>query len=197
MQKNVLVPYDRYKRLLSNLKNGYSQEGAEVVERYGLHELPPKTIENPVEGEQKFEEPSKGDNSRQDTVDIEHLLTLFPKSMVGRAHLLIKYIRPFLTWNKKGEVIISGQEIPNSNIVDLLKVQLKDYKDFSPVGQQEFERLLSSVNVPHTLLTASRRKQVGGSSLPPPPGIPLKRKRQKQQERQTVKWLHLRNMKST
>ena len=122
-------------------------------------------------------------------------MTLFQKSLRGRAKALVMYILPYITWNEKGEVTLFGQR--NSNIVDLLKVQLREYKDFRPTGLVEFDRLLSNINVPHNLLAASRRKQTGDSSIPPPPGIPQKRKRDRSQERRSMKWLRLRNTKIT
>ena len=79
------------------------------------------------------------------------------------------YIRPFVTWNEKGEAAISGEEIPNSNIIDLVKVVLQDNKNFRPSGVEQLNRLLNKKkNVLRSLLTVRRRGQVGQGSILPP-----------------------------
>jgi hypothetical protein len=86
-----------------------------------------------------------------------------------------------------GEVIIDGVKIPGSNIMDLVKVQLKDYKDLRPTGLEKFTDILKDTNVPLSLLTSSRRVQTGQGIIPPPPGSPVKRKEVKRK----TKWLRL------
>ena len=101
---------------------------------------------------------------------------------------MLAYISPHVTWNDKGEVTIEGGNIPGSNIVDLVKGQLKDYKDFHPVGLDIFLNKLEDTNVPLSLLAVSRRVQTGQGSIPPPPGSPVKRKKKYTQR---MKWLRL------
>ena len=149
MQKLVLLSYDRYQRLLTAKDN--------VANSTIVDASPSPTIDIPVKDES------------------ERLISLFPKTLQARARGLLTYILPYISWNEKGEVTINGEKIPNSNIVDLIKVQLKDYKDFRPLGVEQFVTLLKDVNVPLSLLTLYQREQIGQGKLPPPPGIAVKR----------------------
>ena len=117
----------------------------------------------------------------------------FPKYMHNRLLTLLTYIQPHVSWNDKGEVTVQERQIPGSNIVDLIKVHLKDYKDFQPVGKEAFGKILSELNVPVSLLAPSARQQSGSGNFPPPPGIPLKRTHLEDSYRpkEKVKWLRL------
>lgn len=188
MKKMVLLPYDRYQRLLT--AKTIDDSKSTIEEEEGEESVRPKETLSTRDGVD-----STDTSAEYPSNNIEKLLTSFSKALRGRARSILIYIRPYINWNQKGEVTISGEKIPNSNIVDLVKVQLKDYKDFRPVGLQQFETLLSDINVPHTLLSASRRQQTGGSDIPPPPGIPVKRKSEEPEHnapsRQKIKWRRL------
>lgn len=179
MKKLVLMPYDRYQRLL-------------------VKDDPPK-IQEPLEDEpaqstkcEQLLEPK--DNPPETTVksekDNEALLQHFPKTMQNRVRSVLRYIAPHITWNSRDEVTLEGREIPNSNIVDLIKVHIKDYKDFQPVGKEAFGQLLAKLNVPASLLASSARQQLGQGSVPPPPGIPVKRPFERSGPKK-VKWRRL------
>lgn len=182
MQKMVLLPYERYQRLLS-AKQDLASKGDVTEEKQET------TLE--TNHPEDWTESQSSQNK-----DIGQIIALFPKTLQGRARALLTYILPHISWNDKREVTLSGKEIPNSNIVDLLKVQLKNYKDFRPTGLLEFESLLTNINVPQSLLSASRRNQIGGSDLPPPPGIPVEKKRSREDssslpKSKKIKWLRL------
>lgn len=177
MQKMILLPYDRYQRLLSS-----SQVNSSIAK--GQEEVPSEQVTSVKE--EGTEETSNAFASK----DIEKLLLSFPRTLQGRARALLTYIVPHLSWNAIGEVVIAGEKIPKSNIVDLVKVQLKEYKDFRPAGLEQFNLLLRDINVPLSLLTTSRRDQKGEGNVPPPPGSPVKRKRATSSVSK-VKWLKL------
>lgn len=181
MKKMVLLPYDRYTRLLSDSKPP-SQESAE-------EQIPIKDDTENSTVEQLLTQPDSHSINKESD-DIDRLITYFPKTLQERARILLSYIKPYLKWNDKGEVSISGQIIPDSNIVDLIKVQLKDYKNFHPVGIDQFQNLLSQQNVPLSLLTVSKRIQTGTGVIPPPPGVPVKRKTLATIPKK-IKWLKL------
>lgn len=184
MQKLILLPYDRYQRLLlakHEIPTTSTVDDSLQQQEKSSEEITPICLEH-------TENPSEKQLSRKE--DVEILIILFPKTLQGRARALLTYILPYITWNQKGEVIISGEKIPNSNIVDLIKVQLKDYRDFRPIGEEKFDFLLKDVNVPLSLLTSSRRQQRGEGNIPPPPGIPVKRKVENPKKLK-AKWLKL------
>lgn len=188
MQKMVLLPYDRYQRLVSSNQDTRDEK---VNESNEMNPMTTIDVKKP--------EANTGDPTTDNEFSTDKLISLFPKSLQSRARALITYVRPFINWNSKGEVIVSGETIQGSNIVDLIKVQLKDYKNFRPTGLLEFEAILTNINVPHSLLSASRRQQIGGSVLPPPPGTPVKRKHEESGENtqtrttkaRKFKWLRL------
>ena len=169
MKKMVLLPYDRYQRLLL---------------RDQTPEVEQKDPEMSIQGEEPLDtNESFTQSTLEEGKDKETLISRFPKSMQNRVRSVLEYLRPQVTWNDKGEVSIRGQDIPGSNIaniVDLLKVNLKDYKDFNPVGNDVFRKVLCELNVPMSLLARSARQQSGRGYLPPPPGIPTKRREEVQ-----------------
>lgn len=174
MQKMVLLPYDRYQRLMTAKRSDENPE--ESIAR----------VENESgELSVKVEEPERLTKMSD---PIERVLSSFPKSLQSRARTLLTYITPHLSWNENGEIVIGGTNIPGSNIVDLVKVQLKEYKDLYPIGQDAFSNILKDANVPLNLLASFRRVQTGQGSIPPPPGSPVKRKRK---ESHRSKWLRL------
>lgn len=181
MKKSVLLPYERYQRLMMAVKQ---KETAECV---------PDT-------DGSLEEHVPEDSFSQcavKTTEIENsptslLLQHFPKTMQNRVQSLLAYIKPHVSWNDRGEVTIEGKLLLGSNIVDLIKVHIKDYKHFQPVGKEAFGQLLSKINVPTSLLSPSARQQSGGN-IPPPPGIAIKRKitEDSAQPSKKIRWLHL------
>lgn len=174
MKKMVLLPYERYQRLLSK------------DEPHTTEQVPVTSLH----AEEALDTTDSATNSNFGTSKYEEALILrFPKSMQNRVRSVLEYIQPHVTWNDKGEVSIQGRNIPGSNIVDLLKVHLKDYKEFHPVGRDAFRTVLYELNVPMSLLAPSARQQSGSGKLPPPPGIPLKR--QEIPNQKNIKWLRL------
>ena len=154
-------------------------------------EVEQKDPEMSIQGEEPLDtNESFTQSTLEEGKDKETLISRFPKSMQNRVRSVLEYLRPQVTWNDKGEVSIRGQDIPGSNIVDLLKVNLKDYKDFNPVGKDAFRKVLCELNVPMSLLARSARQQSGRGYLPPPPGIPTKRREEVPVQRK-VKWLRL------
>lgn len=183
MKKVVLLPYDRYQRLLSKEDEANNVHDPERTTNPEPEPLLNK--ERSIETQNNASETSSNTDTESDT-----LLRHFPKATLNRVRSILSYIRPSVTWNDRGEVTIEDREIPGSNIVDLIKVYLKDYKDFHPPGKEAFGEILLKLNVPKSLLAISARSQSGDGNLPPPPGIPVKRK-VRTLPAKTVKWLRL------
>jgi hypothetical protein len=186
MKKMVLLPYDRYQSLLNVTPQSESTKTSEQDQTPNAGDIC-NVIERPTE---RLLAEDGAMTAR------ETLIQRFPKSMRSRVRSVLDHIGPYVTWNEKGEVSIQGQHIPGSNIIDLLKVHLKDYKDFSPIGKDAFRTVLTEHNVPMSLLSPSARQQTGGRvELPPPPGIPVKRPEistpVEEPEAKKIKWLRL------
>lgn len=169
MHKMVLLSYDRYQRLLSR---GDSISVPEVEQN-----SPPTTTEETIPKKTTDESTIPKDEHKPNQ-NLEEMLRSLPKSLKNKVRALLEHLNKHtnLHWSDKGEIAIKGRTIPHSNIVDLIKVQLRDYKDVHPVGVTEFNRLLHDTNVPLSLLTGTKRRQTGSGPIPPPPGIPIKKK---------------------
>ena len=103
------------------------------------------------------EEPSPQSNAQlSDAVVIEHI----PKTMRPRATAILNRLkeRPdVITWDKTGEVKLEGENIPQSNISDLISDALRARKNFNPTGSKEFFRVLSKINMPKDLVRNEKR----------------------------------------
>ena len=183
MKKSVLLPYDRYQRLLSGMLENEASMSTSEVEHSPQHgsEEAAHVTENAIANNPEHQRAS------------ETLTQHFPRSMQNILRNLLTYIQPHLSWNDKGEVMIEEKGIPGSNIEDPIKVHLKDYKNVQLVGKEAFGNLLLELNVPVSLLAPSARQQSGSRNLQPPPGIPLKQTHLEDsyQPKQKVKWLRL------
>ena len=103
------------------------------------------------------EELSPPNNAQlSDAVVVEHI----PKTMRPRATAILNRLkeRPdVITWDKTGEVKLEGENIPQSNISDLISDALRERKNFNPTGSKEFFRVLSKINMPKDLVRNEKR----------------------------------------
>ena len=177
MRKMVLIPYDKYERLLTGQVS--QPKPVNTTDTYTEQ----VTIHSPQQ-----------DNCHSNTQDstTEDLLSSLPLPLRSRAGVILNHLTKHtnLQWNDKGEITISGQLLKGSNITDLIKIQLKDYKSFHPIGAEVFSQLIQESNVPQSVLTQARRCQIGSGKtphppgkipappgkIPPPPGKPVRRK---------------------
>ena len=70
------------------------------------------------------------------------------RSMINR----LKANQDQLTWNNKGEIVVGGNPVVGSNIIDLISDQLKSRKHFNPTGWEAFTKSLDKMNMPKYLM---------------------------------------------
>ncbi|KAJ8320134.1 hypothetical protein KUTeg_001721 [Tegillarca granosa] len=155
----VLVPYDRYQRLTS-FKPDQEVKYLDAQQNVKKLKIQSENIIPKTEPEVKILE----------TLSIEDILVAIPNNVRNKARALLNHLRKHLKWNDRGEISADGHIIPGSNIVDLVKASVKEYKDFKPVGLELFNKVIHDSNTPLSLLATSN-KQIG-SGLQPPPGAP-------------------------
>ena len=153
MKKSVVLPYERYQRLLQNSDNkivSSEEPSTEIVD---------------VITPEKFDTPPEKLNP-----DI--IVTCLPKNNRSKALRLLDYIneQPLLNWNRAGNLVVDGKVIENSHIVDLLHDALNPTKH-NPVGHELFYTHLDKA--PQSLISNPRRKSLKGGNPLPPPGIPV------------------------
>ena len=175
MRKMVLVPYDKYERLISGQLNQPKSDYSSA------------TCSNKVADSPQIDQC----HSSIEASTKDDILDSLPLSLRSKAKVILDHLRKHtsLQWNNKGEIIVDGKLITGSNIIDLIKVQLKDYKSFHPVGEEVFSQLVLESHVPLNLLTQDRRCQFGSGKIPPPPGKPVRRKRKAEVARHS--WITL------
>jgi hypothetical protein len=178
-EKVVIIPIEKYNRLkiCQEQNSGVNSENSTVQQLNGITDSFLEKLDNNDNNKKK------NDNNLIE----EGIISSIPKYLQNRARTLLEYIKNYtdLSWNIKGEIITDGTVVHSSHIVDLLKDSLTDYKDFSPVGIDEFYRKLKGVPL-SLIYNKSRRanlQQGRGQSnqifdiklSAPPPGIPIKK----------------------
>ena len=96
--------------------------------------------------EQKTDEP-------ESTYTQERILSTVPQKMKSRAQALLGLLpETDISWNNDGELVSDGQCIHGSNICDLVKCVLLNYKGFHPKGYDVFIKAMASNNVPESMI---------------------------------------------
>lgn len=93
--------------------------------------------------------------SKPETDSFEaEIIQSVPKTMQRHARLLVERVKqdPRLGWNARGELLLEGQAVPHSNMVDLINDMVRKRKNFNPLGWQDFARYLYESNVPRDLV---------------------------------------------
>lgn len=87
---------------------------------------------------------------RESTALIDELVDTFPKIYKNEARNLLRFMnRGPVTWNARGVVSVNGEEIPGSNIVDILHTVVRARKTSRlPTGWAEVMSSLKESNVP-------------------------------------------------
>ena len=139
MRKMVLIPYDKYERLLTGQVS--QPEPVNTTDTYTEQ----VTLHNPQQ--------DYCHSNTQDSIH-EDLLSSLPLPLRSRAKVILNHLAKHtnLQWNDKGEIIVNGKVVTGSNINDLIKIQLKDYRSFHPVGAEVFSQLVQESNVPQSVL---------------------------------------------
>ena len=89
-----------------------------------------------------------------------NILEGMPKKNMNQASLLLQHVQqnPNITWNDQQEVIINGQKIPNSNIVDLIHDFSRSRKTVTPaIGWREFATALKNSNISREAIVNKNR----------------------------------------
>ena len=94
---------------------------------------------------------------------VEHIereiLHSIPKTMKKKGEILLMRMKNDPTnmgWTEKGELIVKGRVIPNSNVVDLVNDVLRQRKNFHPTGRSVFAQALKESNVPRDVVGNQR-----------------------------------------
>lgn len=93
------------------------------------------------------------DAPQSDAIE-DQIMASVPKTFQKPAALLLKRVKadPAMGWNARGELVVDGNSIPNSNMVDLVNDIIRKRKNFSPVGWEVFSRRLRAGNIPQDLV---------------------------------------------
>ena len=77
-----------------------------------------------------------------------------PKNLQKQARLLMQRLKEAtdMGWTAKGELILDGTTIPNTNIVDLINDLLRKRKGNGPEGWEQLITKLKAHNIPHELV---------------------------------------------
>ena len=144
IQKMVLLPMEKYERLKSCQNRGSEPKQQITLNNQEI------VVEDPLQ-----HDPNEG------LLDKDTILQAVPKMYKGKGKALLDYIQNGndLSWNEKGEIVFMGKTVKNSHIADLLKDAMREYKNFDPIGKEEFYRGLAQSNVPVLLLDNVQNRQ--------------------------------------
>ena len=132
-QKMILIPLEKYERIKSShTKIQIGSQPAQV--QVAMEEIK--------------------DDPESNMLDKEMIIQTMPKMYRSKGQALLNFIEKgnVLSWNEKGELVHNGSVIPNSNIADLVKDAMREYKNFNPIGKDEFYKGLAQSNIPLLLI---------------------------------------------
>ena len=188
IKKAVLIPLEKYNRLLSQYREPPENNAKDSVSE-------PQILN---QSDEKSDQSGRGADLEVNSKWLSGIPTLFKRN----ARAVLDYLRghkDILSWNDRGEIIYKGRVILGSNLADLLKDSQRQYKYLDPHGDREFYRAWGELNIPEGLLgNEKRRSEVrhyknhpGDVYIAPPPGIPKKKAVLKKKSVPKLKWMKL------
>ena len=84
-------------------------------------------------------------------IDMQEIIDSLPKNCKNKGKILLQHIRrsPDMEWNEKGQLIINGNLVEQSNITDLVHHFVRPTRNRpQPEGWSQFANVLHSGNVP-------------------------------------------------
>ncbi len=109
-----------------------------------------------ADGQQAVAEAMGGD--RQPTLNIVETVSAQYKN---KATALLRYLNQYtdnISWNRRGEVILNGKLISNTNLNDLIHDLYTSKSKTHPSGRDAFHEILNIINVPHTNISSASSK---------------------------------------
>ena len=120
MKKSVVLPWDKYQRLIQ-------------------------------------QEPQEEKEEENAVYTHDRIIATVPQKSKSRARALLDLLtQTDIAWNNDGECILKGESIQGSNICDLVKCLLFNYRSFQPNGYHEFIQCLAKNNIPETLIVNAK-----------------------------------------
>ena len=95
---------------------------------------------------------------REEVTDLlrSTLETTLPRTYRKKGNIVLDYLERSddISWSPSGQVIIKGEVIPGSNIIELLhhKIRYRRKPSSPPTGFDKFEQLLNTLNLPEGVL---------------------------------------------
>ena len=196
--KFIIIPIDKYNRLRTGA------EKAEQITHTPSDNGDKKAIESnkesemdaiPVNREDSYQvhkdslDPGHDDPLLASRLNTEVIISSIPKMYRGKIEALLKYLGNALHWTDGGEVIINGETIPNSHIIDLLRDSQRTYANFTPAGRGIFWELMRKAKVPKSLIGNENFSQRTADTKVPKPKRVVKKRPSLRKNK--MKWINL------
>ncbi len=116
-----------------------------------------------------FSKYDDGDETDDEEIELQKFSSIkqtlektLPKTLKKKGDIIIDFIEksPNHTITNKGEIVVNGKIIENSNIVDLVHYQLRQRKKITnpPYAYPQFFQSLNEMNVPKEILKRKEKK---------------------------------------
>lgn len=121
----------------------------QLFHRYGNIERQSEITQQPTNSAKVEQEPAQPQEKF-----MQNVLKYVPKAKKNKAQILLDHIQntASINWNDRNELMVDGNTIPNTNIVDLITDLTKDKTASDPPGMKEFIGALGKTNVPRAAI---------------------------------------------
>ncbi len=115
---------------------------------------------------EQIEQKKRQDNqtSANTNKSLQNVLKYIPKAKQNKVKILIDHLEanPLFDWSDKRELIIGGETVKNSNLIDLISDVIKDKGTTvqGPPGMAQFMAALVKSNIPKIAILNSKRRDL-------------------------------------
>lgn len=141
--------------------NKYNQALQSFIDKKKHHEKQEHRIKianNTINDISKVEDGQLNTNNKQKTLDSDIIISAVSKPQQKKVSGMLSLLEktPAFSWNDFGEIVVNGNKIEKSNIIDLVNFysRTKTIKPNNyPVGYKVFGDILKQINIPKVYLT--------------------------------------------